>query len=364
MGNGFTSRLRYTGPRRWPWGPITRESTIDFFRTLAWVIPFTLLIWIWAEREQLARTPSPVAIPVTLRTNSPDMVVHIISPADKNVMAELSGPHKAVDEVLKIISNPNSPDRVYINIDPNTLPGIYPVSTDRIAQSSIFSGRGVSVLDPVPANITYSVEKIVDANFPIQMPTDVTNLAGPAVFDPPTVKFRGPQPVLDRLQADRQTVVYANLSGRDSLRIPGPHVEKAVPLIVPSNEPDVSFTPTTVTATFTVRQAEEKYINPSMPVWVLAPPILADRGYKVVIVSNPNLANVTLLASPEIIAQLKNGSLTPKPRAHIEVSLDDLPAGTVRTRQVKYDLPDGVRVLPDDLARTVDFKLSPISPRE
>ncbi|HWB53060.1 MAG TPA: hypothetical protein VG722_02670 [Tepidisphaeraceae bacterium] len=365
MSTRFPNRWRYGGRRR-PWQSITRENVIDWLRTLAWVVPLTLLIWIWAEREQLARTPSPVAIPIALRTASPNVVVHLKSPGDGNVMAELSGPSKSLDEVLKIIQNPIAANRVYINVDGNVQPGRYTLPADRIGQSTIFAGRGVSVVDASPPTLTYDVEKIVEANFPVELSSDITNLDGPATFDPPTVRFRGPQSVLDRLTADRETYVTADLSGRDALHIPGAHEEKAVPIQPPRqvSDQEVTFTPSTVTAVFKVRQTEEKFIYPSMPVWVLAPPVLADRGYKVVIVSNPNLANVTLLASPSLIAQLRNDTLTPKPRAHIDVSLDDLPSGTVRTRQVKYDLPEGVRVSADDLMRTVDFKLQEVTPKE
>jgi hypothetical protein len=362
MSSLFSNRWRYAGPRR-PWRSITRENLIDWLRTLAWVIPLTLLVWIWAEREQLAHTPSPVAIPVTLRTTSANVVVHMITPADKNVMAELAGPRKSLDEVLNIISKPNPADRVYINIDPNVQPGRYTLASDQIGQSTIFTGRGVSVIDPAP-NITYTVEEIKSANFPVEMPSGITVLDGPATFDPPTVQFRGPKSVLDSLIADRQNFVTADLTGRDALHIPGAHEEKAVPIKLPINDPEVTFTPSTVTAIFKVRQTEEKYIYPSMPVWVLSPPVLVDRGYKVVIVSNLNLANVTLLAAPDLIAQLRNDTVAPKPRAHIDVSLDDPPAGTVHTRQVTYDLPDGVRVSADDLTRTVDFKLQEITPKE
>ena len=33
----------------------TRENIISNLKTLAWVVPLTLLIWIWAEREQVQR---------------------------------------------------------------------------------------------------------------------------------------------------------------------------------------------------------------------------------------------------------------------------------------------------------------------
>jgi hypothetical protein len=363
MAGSVPNRIRYTGPRN-PWRAITREKIIDWLRTLAWVVPLTLLVWIWAERQQLVRTPNAVAIPITLRASSADVVVHMISPADGNVMAVLSGPQNSVDKVLTLISNPNSDERVYINVDTNVSPGRHEISTTQIGESPIFTGRGVSVLNAAPVQLIYSVEKIVDANMPVEMPPDVMNLDGTPAFDPPTVKFRGPQSVLDQLTADRQLVVYANLKGRDALHIPGAHEEIGVPLILPSDASDVTFTPGVVKATFQVRATEERFVYPSMPVWVLAPPVLAERGFKVSIVSNTNLANVTLVGSPDVIAQLRSDTLTPKPRAHVEVSLDDLPAGTLRTRQVEFDLPEGVHVAAEDQARTVDFKLVDITAKE
>lgn len=360
MSNSFQSRIRYTGPRK-PWRVITRDNILDWLRTLAWTIPLTLLVWLWAERQQLVRTPSPIAIPVALRTNSPDVVVKIISPADRNVMAILSGPQHALDDTLRTISSPNSADRVYINVDSNVMPGRYAVPTSRIEESPLLAGSGVSVVNASPGEITYTVERIVEADLPVTMPADVTNLDGAPAFDPPMVKFRGPQSVLDQLTADRQLAVYANVHGVDELHMPGPHKVHDVPLLpLPITDNNVSITPTNVTVSFKVRQTQEEMTYPSMPVWVLAPPVVSDRGYKVVIVRNSNLANVKLTGSPDVIAQLTSGALTPKPRAHVEVSLEDLPEGSEgpeKTRIVKYDLPDGVHVSSDDATRTVDFKL-------
>ena len=213
MAGSLPNRIRYTGPRR-PWRAITRDNLVDWLRTLAWVVPLTLLVWIWAERQQLARTPSPVAIPVTLQANSGDVVVHVLSPADGNVMAELSGPQTALDEARNLISNPTSGQRVIINVDGNATRGRHEVSALAIEDSPIFTSRGVSVLNATPGQITYSVEKIVEANLPVQMPADVTNLDGVAAFDPPTVKFRGPQSLLDQLTADRQIGGVCEFAGR------------------------------------------------------------------------------------------------------------------------------------------------------
>jgi hypothetical protein len=355
---------RYAGTRPRPKSSVARERLLDFARTMAWVVPLTLLIWIWAEREQLVTTPNPVSIPVSIRTNTPNVIVSLVDPSDRNVMAQLNGPRKGLDDAMKIISRPGEGDRIYIDVDGNVPPGKnYPVSADRIAQNPIFASRGITVLNATPSTLTYRVQKVVTEKIPIQLPPSITNLDGPATFEPDAVTVRGPDDLLKELKARNQWVVYADLTGRESLKVPGPQEEQAVPLTVPASDPDITFTPATVKVKFKVRQAEERYTYPSMPIWIDAPSILAERGYKVVLSGSPNLTNVRLVGTPDLIAALRDGTLKPKPKAHVEASTEDLPVNTPRTRDVKYELPAGITVAPEDARRSVEFRLQEI-PRE
>src|SRR4051794_11166045 len=59
----------------------TRDNVISNLKTLAYVIPLTLLIWIYAEREQVATTKD-VAVPFELQSVDPDRVV--TTPQDRN----------------------------------------------------------------------------------------------------------------------------------------------------------------------------------------------------------------------------------------------------------------------------------------
>ena len=52
----------------------TREAVISNLKTLAWVVPLTLLIWIYAEREQVA-SMKDVAVPFDLVSVDPNAVV-------------------------------------------------------------------------------------------------------------------------------------------------------------------------------------------------------------------------------------------------------------------------------------------------
>src|SRR6478735_8471482 len=66
----------------------TRENVISHLKTLAWVVPLTLLIWIYAEREQVD-TPEDVAVPFELFSVDRGRVVSLPAPQDKNLILTL-----------------------------------------------------------------------------------------------------------------------------------------------------------------------------------------------------------------------------------------------------------------------------------
>src|SRR5262249_40168890 len=68
----------------------SRENVGNFFKTLAWVAPLTILIWVYAEREQVT-TDQPVTIPVAMKDANPNRVVRLLN-ADNNITAALTGP--------------------------------------------------------------------------------------------------------------------------------------------------------------------------------------------------------------------------------------------------------------------------------
>src|SRR5438094_5206075 len=85
--------------RRWREN-VTREQVISNLKTLAWVIPLTLLIWIYAEREQVG-TMKDVSVPFELATD-PNRSVSLAEtrpPQDKNLILEIQGPQARLQEV-------------------------------------------------------------------------------------------------------------------------------------------------------------------------------------------------------------------------------------------------------------------------
>src|SRR3954464_8093920 len=69
---------------------LTRDNIISNLKTLAWVVPLTLLIWIWAEREQV-QPAKDVTVPFELSSPDPNRVIRNKS-GDSNLVLELSGP--------------------------------------------------------------------------------------------------------------------------------------------------------------------------------------------------------------------------------------------------------------------------------
>src|SRR6185369_2773431 len=86
----------------------TRENVISNAKTLAWVIPLTLLIWIWAEREQVATTKDE-PVPFELVNNDGERSVTLKPPQDRNVILELQGPYARLQDVLNKLRGGNMP---------------------------------------------------------------------------------------------------------------------------------------------------------------------------------------------------------------------------------------------------------------
>src|SRR3954468_14912081 len=128
----------------------TRDNVVSNLKTLAWVIPLTLLIWIWAEREQVAETKDE-AVPFELVNNSSDRAVLLQFPADKNLVLDLQGPQARLQDVLTKLRGGNMPQGLRIELPANldvsrtTLQAL-----PLVRQQRIFADNGITVLSCQP----------------------------------------------------------------------------------------------------------------------------------------------------------------------------------------------------------------------
>jgi hypothetical protein len=342
---------------RWIRHTFTTENLVNAFKTFAWVGPLTLLIWVWAEREQLHN--DSWSIPVEVRSS--DRFVSLLEPEDGNVIIDVSGPRAQLDALRQMLTGGLSPRGAMLELDPNLPLGEqYPATAELLNRQPLFRDRGVIVKDASPSRLTVFVDERVTREARIAVSPEVErNLESPPVFDPPITTVSGPKRVLDALpeDADGRLIVTADLSGFPAVQQPGAHELVDVPLLRPVEDPNVALGLTKANVSLRLRQSDVEYTIPSMSIFVIVPPTMMGR-YRVVIGDGafPTIPNVRVSGAPAKIELLKREDFTPRPKALLEVTSEDRP-GEIHTRRLRYDLPEGITVHPQDARREIEFRV-------
>ena len=328
----------------------SKESLLSSLKSFFWVAPLTVLIWIYAEREQLI-TVKAFAIPVEVKSSDPRQTVTILSPASRMIEADLRGPRARLDRVRdEFAARGEEPAR--IEIDRNIGLGRQLISAERVETDPAFVENGVSLSNMQPRLIEIFVDQLEDVQAEVRLPEEVTNVSR-ATFEPAQVGVTAPRSVLEELP--RPLVVYADPTSIAQLNTPGAHKAVNVRLTTPARDRGVRLTTASVKADIEVRPADVEYKIDAMPIDIAYPQDMED-AYRAEL-SEPSIANVTVVGRPEAIRRLRDPEFTPKPYALLRVTGDDLPVGTTRSRTPIFMLPDGVKVKPGDAKRTVEFRL-------
>jgi hypothetical protein len=108
-------RLDYAPPptstrlRRWARDTFSKEQLLSGLKQFAWVAPLTILIWVYAEREQQTTRDIPFA--VELRSSNPNVVVRLVEPSDGYVTATMTGPRARLEEMRGELGTRGTPVR-------------------------------------------------------------------------------------------------------------------------------------------------------------------------------------------------------------------------------------------------------------
>ena len=361
--DGARPPVRPPRPRGWR-GLLDRERITSALRTLAWLVPLSVGIWVYAEREQVVYPLVPNAsAPLKVTTTATDRYVELVSPPPPaTVQLKLSGPSAVVETVSREISQGLTLD----------LAGLGPGNGQQVnvvdaAQNlPVFRSAGVTVLEAVPQSVKVNVDDVIDRPAIVEIdPQHVTSVLGTPTFTPPRVTLRGPKAMLDDLAqaekpADGVLRVYADLSALD-LRQPGLRPASDVPLKLPVHEDQIQRVPAQVQVRLQVRPADVPYdINP-VPIFIDAPPqVWHDYDVRVNESDDMTIPHVHVTGPADKIDELKasNGQTV---TAHLEVQAGD--PGHEGPRRLDYrGLPEGVHVTPEDLDRTVTFKMTSRAP--
>lgn len=337
----------------------SRESLVSSLKSLGWVAPLTVLIWIYAEREQLS-TLKNFSIPFEIKSSDPRQVITVLRPDNAVVSADVRGPRARLDQLRDLFSARGTDAAARIEIDPRNIGvGRQTIGAERIEADPRFQEYGIDLNNIQPRLIEIEVDELVDRQVDVRVPENVPNLAG-AVFEPNKIKVTVPKSQLDKLRG-APLVAYADFASVPQIKTPGRHEKVPVRVIVPAVSRAQLATPT-VNATFEVRQTETSYTIDAIPLSVSYARSVEDQGLRAEL-SEDSIPSVTVIGPAETIRAIKEaiekGDLADndQPKAILEVIDDNAPEGTPRSRAPRYLLPPGVRVSPEDAKRTVEFSL-------
>jgi hypothetical protein len=350
-------REHFVAERRWFAETFAREKMIDMLKQLAWVVPLTLLIWIYAEREQVTKEQNET-IPFELVSTDPNRLVTLRPPQDSNIVVELEGPRARVQDVLHRLRGGAFPQGLRIEIDKALLPNrdhqLRTISL--IANHDLFRHNGITVTRTQPDTITVTVDEIVERDARVEPAPGTPNLGEGTKFDPAVIKLRGPRNVLNPEGDPNALVVYAHVPN-NLLSQPGQRDGLGLELSLPpplAKDARVTMNPSKVDATLQVQASDEEWVMPAMTVSLDVPKSVTDKF--TVKYDETSIYDVRLIGPKDVIEEMRKPG-GPKPYAQLKVTIDDASRDEQRRTLRFVDLPEGVRVDDKDKQRTVAFRL-------
>lgn len=336
--------------RRWARDTFNREQVLSSLRALMWVAPLTLLIWIYAEREQQAVRTAQFQIVV--KSADPTQVASFAAASDQNIQnvsATLKGPRARLEAATEKLDPRSNAGAVQIVIDGNRAPGQYEVDIlAQIQKDYRLEGSGITIQDCTPRQVRIEVDRLEEVELEVKADPQARFLS-PPIFDPPTVKVSAPAAAIRNASGGRYA--KANLPSL----APGPHTLKTVTVTVEGlGDGKAVPRPATVSAVIEVGQADVRFRIDSLPI---SPNVAVDLQAFATheLQFERFLSNVWVYGPPDKIRELQNGTLTPRPEATFKVADKDLGQQRV-VAPIKYDLPEGIR-LAEDAPRTITFNL-------
>jgi hypothetical protein len=340
--------------RRWARDTFSREQLLSSLKALAWVAPLTLLIWIYAEREQ--QVPGTSRIKIVVKSDDETQVARIVG--DDTITATLRGPKARLDEAKDKLDPRSGEGPVQIVIDGNRSPGVHEIDiVAQIEKDYRLAAAGVSVTELDPTYVRVEVDALQEVDLEVTVAPDFEQVLASRTFDPPVVRVTAPASAIQNANAKGALRARANLQSQKLA--PGRHGPLKVPVTIEGlNDRSVTVRPPAVSATVEVKQAFVTHKIASLPV---VADVSGDMMNNHTIRGFPSfLPNITVYGPADRIQQLQAGTATPKPKARFEVSEFD--AGKrVTGRELEYVLPEGIKAS-EGAPRTIDFELLPKEP--
>lgn len=343
--------------RAWAENTFSREQVVDGVKRLLWVAPLTLLIWVYAEREQIVPLANPVTIPISLVSDDPTRIVTLVSPSEPYVSVKLTGPRAQMDTLRGLLES-RGREPLPIIVPRGGGLGLQRIPTARLGQDRVFEEYGATISNLQPEMLEVMVDELVEVPVPVQA-TGRTPLLKDPTFTPATVTVRGPKAVLAAANVDKRLFAVADLEGRPEIAAAiargDPSVElRDLPVTSALKDGRVTLVgPKTVSAVLDLKE-RKTWTIPFMNVFVVSPPeLLGD--YEVTY--EGFLRDVTVIGPAEIIDKVQQEGYLPRPKAMFEITSDDV--GERKTAPLEFKLPPGVTLKPGQADKErIEFKLT------
>ncbi len=350
-------------------GRFDRNTWFGFAWTLIYTIPLTLVLWVWAQEQQIEeRTISNVR--VQFAHADQQAYVRRANVTGNNatgaqVTVTLRGPRATLAEAAnRLRSGLATPPVVELRTDAR---GSVILDLRReLAGLRAFSGGGLRLIDASPSSVEVTIEEAVESMIPVRVggPLDAGELVGQPTLDPESVELLGPRSLVEAVAS---AGVVASLPanpepGRQTINVPVTlPAELRQSLMRRFGDTMVErlrFEPAQVSVTFDRRDLQfvEARLG-SVPIYVDKPAAMEGR-MEVRLTGTSVINGVTVRGPAETIRRMTEGDLRETARARLLVAKEDRDrVGVDITRDVTFELPEGVEVLGDP--RRVTFRLQP-----
>jgi hypothetical protein len=326
----------------------TREKVVEGLKTFGWVVPLTILIWIYAERQQLVQNPVVLnGVEIAIHSDDPLKTAHFNGQEKPTVTLKLMGPQEGVRKVVDQLTRiPH--EALILNVGSNQPAGNSQINvTDRLQPMDLFKNNGVSIQEVQPPDLSVNIDSLDHRLVPVQVPPGHPDWS--ATVDPQKVSVSGPRGLLDQLEAQRNLKVYLRLDGYSQLKTSGTYPLKGVSVDSPVAA-RVSIDPNHVDATVQVAESDENFtlVDP-VQIYILQGPDVYDYSFHPTETSID--AVVEVKGPKDQIDLLKNKTWVP--RAIIHPTLDDVEKFHRQELPPTFDLPPGVTVVNKDAFKPV-----------
>ena len=318
------------------------DNLKEFGTTMALVAPLTVLIWVWAEREQISIEPTKLPLAIDVQSADPGHTMSVVNDLSQRetVLLDLTGPRSGLDEVKLALKD----RQLTVDVtDHYEIGGPYDIRLQPLLDGQdVFRRYGVSVQGVTPETVRVSVDRLVEKDLPLRIPADLATRVQLISTDLDKVKVRGPEKVIKALEADGKLRADLDLSGDPELlsALPGTRLSPRKVAVRSLNIAGVSLdTSQMPTVTLQISQEREGVI-PSMVINISQPAALNAP----IRIDAPTLTNVKIIGpTSDVIDRLVRDESDSRPYAELVFKRED--KGTSGSRMPVFrNLPPGVRV--------------------